>query len=148
EDTLSRAREQKRVVFLAVNMDGERANERMVEKVYRDKAIVALAASTLNLVASAAEHAPLDRTCPRFAGLHCLDHRRIDTAVRDQILKPDSQGFVIAPQHVFLDPEGKVILSVPYEITVPELEWCFVTALRAVDPQCKAAMSPGARPPK
>jgi hypothetical protein len=148
EAAQARVKEENKVLFLAVNMDGERASERMVDKVYKDKSIVALAGATLNLVASTAEHAPLDRTCPKFPGLHCLDHRRVDSAARDAILKPDAQGFVVAPQQVFLAPDGKVILSVPYEVTVPELEWCFVTALRTVDPQCKATMSPAARAPK
>jgi len=55
---------------------------------------------------------------------------------------------VIAPHHVFLDPEGKVLLSVPYEVSVSELAWCFVTALRTVDPQSKVAMPSTARPPR
>ena len=33
-------------------MDGERANDRMVKDVYRDKVITKLAAETINLVAS------------------------------------------------------------------------------------------------
>ncbi|MFT6111159.1 MAG: hypothetical protein ACJA2W_004089, partial [Planctomycetota bacterium] len=42
-----------RVVFIAVNMDGERANERMVKNVYGDKRIVALSERSVNLIASA-----------------------------------------------------------------------------------------------
>src|SRR5262249_55869069 len=102
EKTLERAKTEKKVVFLAVNMDGEKANERLVEKVYTDKAIVDLSANTLNLIASAAEHAGADRQCPRFHGLYCLDHRRVDTAARSSVLKADDQGMVVAPQHVFL----------------------------------------------
>jgi hypothetical protein len=148
EKTLEQAAANKKVVFLAVNMDGEKANERMLEKVYTDKAIVELSQSTLNLIASAAEHAAADKPCPRFHGLLCLDHRRTDTAARKEILKADSDGLVIAPQDVFLGPDGKVILSVPYEITAHELEWCFVTAIAKVDPASKIAMPPGARMPR
>lgn len=148
EKTLERAAAEKKVVFLAVNMDGERANDRMAEKVYRDKEIVELSARTLNLVASATEHAPLDKDCPRFDGVRCQDHRRVDTAARRDVLKADAEGLVIAPQHVFLGPDGKVILSVPYEISADELAWCFVTALQKVDPATAPPMPGSARSPK
>jgi hypothetical protein len=136
------------VIFLAVNMDGEKANERIVEKVYTDKSIVELSQSTLNVVASAAEHVPADKPCTRFKGMFCLDHRRNDTAARKEILIADADGLVIAPQHVFIGPDGKVILSVPYEIDAHELEWCFATALAKADPAGKAAMPAGAHMPR
>lgn len=148
EKTLEKAAAEKKVVFLAVNMDGEKANERMLEKVYTDKAIVELSQATLNLVASAAEHAGPEKTCPRFHGLYCLDHRKTDTAARKELLKADDQGMVIAPQHVWLGVDGKVLLSVPYEVTVNELVWCFVTAQQKLDPANKVAMPPNARMPK
>lgn len=148
ETTLTRAAELKQVVFLAVNMDGEAANERMLAKVYTDKAVVALSAHTLNLVASASEHATGDKPCPRFAGLTCMDHRRTDTLLRRDVLRADSDGFVVAPQHVFLDSAGKVLLSVPYEITSSELAWCFHAALHQADPASTVVAPPGARAPK
>lgn len=148
EKTLAKALAEKKVVFLAVNMDGEKANERMLDKVYTEKAIVDLSQSTLNLIASAAEHTSADKVCPRFHGLYCLDHRRTDTAARQEILKADDAGMIVAPQHVFIGSDGKVILSVPYEINASELEWCFVTALTKADPATKIAMPAGARMPR
>lgn len=148
EATLARAATEKKVVFLAVNMDGEKANERMREKVYADKQIVELSGATLNVVASAAEHAPLDKTCPIFHGIHCLDHRKTDTAARKDLLKADDEGMVVAPQHLWLGPDGKVILSVPYEVTSDELAWCFVTARRKAEPEANVPMPTGARMPK
>ncbi|MCY2959511.1 MAG: HEAT repeat domain-containing protein [Planctomycetota bacterium] len=148
EKTFEVAAAEKKVVFLAVNMDGERANDRMAEKVYRDKLVVDLSARTLNLVASATEHAPMDKDCPRFDGVRCQDHRRVDTAARKDVLKADTEGLVIAPQNVFLGPDGKVILSVPYEISADELAWCFVTALQKVDPATAPAMPASARSPR
>jgi len=148
EKTLERAAAEKKVVFLAVNMDGERANDRMAQKVYRDKAVVELSARTLNLIASAAEHATMDKDCPRFPGLRCQDHRRVDSAARKDVLKSDAQGLVLAPQHVFLGSDGQVLLSVPYEITADELAWCFVTALAKTDPTTAPAMPTSARSPQ
>jgi len=148
EEAQARAAAEKKVVFVAVNMDGEKANERMLAKVYTDKAVLGLAAHTLNLIASVAEHAADGKPCPKFAGLTCLDHRRSDSTLRRDVLKADTAGFVVAPQHVFLGPDGKVLLSVPYEVSASELAWCFAAALKAVDPATTLTAPPGARPPK
>jgi hypothetical protein len=148
DKTFERAAAEKKLVFLAVNMDGERANDRIVEKVYRDKHVQEMAGRTLNLVASAAEHAGIDKPCPRFDGVRCQDHRRVDTAARKDVLKADAQGLVVAPQHVFLAPDGKIVLSVPYEIDAGELVWCFVSALQKLDAASAPAMPASARMPK
>jgi len=148
EKARERASAEKKVVFLAVNMDGERANDRMVEKVYTDKVVLELSTHTLNVIASAAEHAGAEKPCPRFPGITCMDHRRADSAARKELLKADQQGFVVAPQHVFLGPDGKVILSVPYEVSAAELAWCFATALQKAMPDLKLALPPQARMPR
>jgi len=147
EGTLSRAATEARVVFVAVNMTGERANERMVANVYTDKKIEKLAELTLNLVATNCWQDKAS-ACKAFKPLTQDELRELDIQIRGNILRPDGQGYVVAPQHVFLSPEGSVILSVPYEVTVHELEWCFVTAIQAVDPESEVAMSSKARAPK
>lgn len=148
EGALKLAAGEQKVVFIAVNMDGERANDRMAKEVYKDKAIVRLTEHTVNLVSSNFSHAEGDRKCPRFGGLTCTEHRRVDVEVRGKVLAPDDEGFVIAPQHVWLGPDGEVLLSVPYEVSVSELEWCFATALHLVDPELVLKISSGARAPK
>ncbi len=124
EDALEVAASEEKVIFIAVNMDGERANDQMAEKVYKDRDIKELAAATVNLVASADRHRKSGK-CPRFGCESCEQHRFVDVAVREQVLKPSATGAVIAPQHVFCKPDGSVILSVPYGISASELEWCF-----------------------
>jgi hypothetical protein len=111
EGALSRAAAEGLVTFVAVNMDGERANDRMAEEVYGDKRIRELAAVTVDLVASSFTHGKGDGACPRFGTVTCEQHRRVDVEVRGKVLKPDKQGFVVAPQHVWLDPKGQVLLS-------------------------------------
>jgi len=148
EAALARAAKEKKPVFIAINMDGESANDRMAQKVYTDARIAALSASTVNVIASRFDHAPQGKPCTRFAGLTCIEHKHVDGSVRGGLLKADDGGYVIAPQHVFLGPDAKVLLSVPYEITTDELEWCFVTALKAVDPSAPVTMPPSARAPR
>jgi len=144
---LESARDAGQVVFIAVNMDGERANERMVKDVYRDKRIVGLTESTVNLLASAALHKK-SGSCSRFDGLTCDDHQFVDIDVRKNILKADATGAVVSPQHVFLSPMGEVLLSVPYEVSAAELEWCFLEAQSTVDPKVSPKSSRTARKPR
>ena len=79
EGALERAAAEERVVFIAVNMDGERANERMVDKVYGDRDIQRLASETVNLIASADRHRKSGK-CPRFGCADCDEHRFVDIA--------------------------------------------------------------------
>ncbi|MGB0331850.1 MAG: HEAT repeat domain-containing protein [Planctomycetota bacterium] len=127
DEALEVAASEEKVIFIAVNMDGERANDQMAEKVYKERDIQELAAETVNLIASAGRHRKSGK-CPRFGCVSCEQHRFVDIAVREQVLKPSATGAVIAPQHVFCEPDGSVILSVPYGISASELEWCFYEA--------------------
>lgn len=148
DEALQRAGAEKKVVFIAVNMDGEVANDRMAQKVYADERVVAASGWTINVVASRFDHAPEKRACTRFGGIECIQHRRIEGAVRQNVLKSDAKGYVVAPQHVFLAPDQSVILSVPYEVTAEELAWCFAAALKAVDPEAAKKVQAGGRAPR
>ena len=148
EDALELASREGRVVFVAVNGEGDRASELAVEEVYGDRAIQALAEHTVNLVASRGDHGRSGKPCSHFDGTTCVEHRRTGASIRENLLKPDESGYVAAPQHVFLDPAGAVILSVPFEVSAGELEWCFVTALRSVDADLEPKVTARARAPK
>jgi len=136
------------VVFVAVNADDERTNDRMANEVLRDKSIDPLAESTVNLVASSNTHAKRRKSCPRFSGISCTQHENVADAVRRRVLRSSEPGAVIAPQHIWLGPTGDTLLSVPYGISIPEMEWCFITALRLVDPEADFECSSEARPPR
>src|SRR6185436_149263 len=115
---------------------------------YKDPVITKLTTNTLNLFCSRFDHGSGDQPCKRCGTVPCSAHMAIEKAVRAKILKPADGGDVVSPQHVFLDPDGKVILSVQYEITKGELEWCFYTALKKVDPAFNWTLSASARAPR
>jgi len=142
----TRAAAENKVVFLAVNMDGEKANDVLATKTYRDELLTPLAARTVNLAASRFEHG--GKSCARFDGLSCTEHQKVDVAARGKYLKAGLDGQVIAPQHVWLDGAGKVLLSVSYAVTAEELAWCFVTAIQRVDPKSDVKMPSSARAPR
>jgi hypothetical protein len=137
---------QNQVIFIAINMDNEAANDRMAKSVYRDKSIIKLSKRTLNVVASRFEHG--SGACKRFDGINCVDHIQIDKQVRIGVMKASPDTNIIAPQHIFLAPGGEILLSVPYEVSIRQLQWCFVTALNKVNPDAKISMPSGARAPR
>lgn len=147
EAALARAHSETKVVFLAVNMDAEKGNDRMVKNVYTDRVIRGLSANTVNLVASAARHKS-SGACPHLGTITCAEHRAVEVQVNGKILKPDAAGHVVAPQHVWLNGEGQVLLSVPYEVTAGELEWCFHEASRRLNPDYSAKESKASQRPR
>jgi len=54
---------------------------------------------------------------------------------------------LLAPQHVFLDGQGQLLFSVPYGLTVAELEWCLTEAIAHTDPQFDRVTGERVRPP-
>ena len=50
---LERARNESKAIFIAINMDGEGANDVTAERVYKDRSIVKASESTVNLIALA-----------------------------------------------------------------------------------------------
>lgn len=148
EGAMDRSAEESRVIFVAVNMLGERANERMLSTVYPDGKIKKLARLTVNLVATNCWDQNKASACRDFKPLTPGELRTLDTRIRKNILRPDDRGYVVAPQHVFLAPDGEVIFSVPYAVTADELEWCFVRAIQTVDPGTDLKMSATARAPR
>ncbi len=148
DEALAQAEEEAKVVFVAVHMPGERANERMAREVYTDKVITELATRTVNLIAVSIPDYRQHGTRVKLGSLAEQELAQLDADIRERVLRPDADGFVAAPQHVFLRPDGEVILSVPYVVTAGELEWCFVAALGALDPEQAPKASGRAKPPK
>lgn len=146
ESAFAAAQARDTIVFLAVNMDGESANDEAAKQLYTDKLILPLTTETVNIVASRFEHSS-SGPCPRFGSNPCSDHQKVDIKARAQILKPGSSGSVIAPHHVFLDKNGAVLLSVAYKVSAKELAWCFRAAQKKAYPDGDFPAVKGARAP-
>ncbi|MFG0320607.1 MAG: HEAT repeat domain-containing protein [Planctomycetota bacterium JB042] len=147
EAAFEEAKRDGKVVFVAINMDGERANDEMVAKHYQDSTIAKLAKLTVPLFASKEEHDSGDRPCPRGDVVTCAEHQKVEKEVRKRYLQTQNDS-TIAPQHLWIGPDGTLLLSVPYQISTGEMEWCFVTAIKQVDPQFKWTPSGSARAPR
>lgn len=143
DKAMETAKAEKRIVFVAINMEGERANDEAVQVHYKDSRLLSLSKFTINLFATADKN----EKRKRFSGLTYDQANKIEIKVREQFLQIPENTDVVSPQHLFISPEGKVLLSVPYAITVGELEWMFVEALKKNDPEFKWTLDGRARAP-
>ena len=147
EAALARAKAENRPIVVCINMDGERANDRLAKKTYKDRSVVSVSKNTVNLFASLDIHG--SGQCVRAGkGITCAEHLAVEKAVRVALGLEGSEGRVIAPQHVFTGPDGTVLLSVPYAISKGELLWCWTEAVRRVTPEDAPKQPSSARPPR
>ena len=147
DQALEQAARDGKPVFLAINMDGERANDEVIREHYKDRQLIRLAGLTAPLFASKHDHASQANPCSRCGVVTCEQHMRIEKEMRKRFLQSQADA-VIAPQHLWIGPDGKLLLSVPYRISKGELEWCFVAALRALKPGFQWTLSGSARAPR
>jgi hypothetical protein len=142
----AQSKAESKVIMIAINMDGERANDELVTDHYRDATLGKLAQHTINLFASATDHGR-SSSCNRARGLACTDHLQLDRQVREQVLKVTPDTWVVAPQHLFVGPDGKLISAVPYAVTKGELEWVWFDAIQRLQPGFQWKLSSAARAP-
>ena len=140
DDAMAQAKTDNKVVLLAFNMAGERANDEMVADHYKDPTLARLSLQTVNVFCSISTEA-------RVAGVTPNQQQSAEQKARLQVLKIGPGEDVIAPQHVFLGPDGVVLSAVAYRVTKGELEWAWVDAIRKVDPKFEWQLSAGARAP-
>lgn len=147
ESALRTAASEQRVVFVAVDHEGEARCDRFLKTLTKDKRLLALAEETLNVPVSFETHREKG-SCPRFKGLECNDHRRAGVSLLEGVLQRNDAGLIAVPQYVWLDGAGKVLCSVPFEVEPDGLLWCFETARRMVDAEGAPPLSEEARPPR
>src|SRR5262245_23657553 len=111
DQALTLARAEDRPLFIAVNMDGESASDRIVCEEYRAAEFVADTRPFVCLVASVFRHNPRDYDeagrripCPRLGECTCGEHMALEPALFERFL---SDGERVAPRHAVILPDGK-----------------------------------------
>ena len=140
DEALAAAKAGNRVLMLAFNLAGERASDEMVADHCKDPLLARLSQQTVNVFCSIAAE-------PRVAGVTPAQQQAAEQAARLQVLKIGPGEDVIAPQHVFVGPDGTVLSAVSYRITKGELEWAWVDAIKKVTPDFAWQLSAAARAP-
>lgn len=144
---LEKAKAEQGVVFVVLDHEDEARCEEFLDKRIKDKAVVAMAATTWNVVASSQTHGK-GKKCRRFGDMACADHVRTEADLRAGLLPGNDMGVVAVPQYLWLDGEGKLLLSVPFELDRDGLLWCFATASALANQTTALAMPEEARPPR
>jgi hypothetical protein len=147
EEALEEAAETGRVVFVAFDHAGEARCDHFLKKLSKDRELTALAELTLNVPVSRETHKKKG-SCPRFKGVDCSDHRRSEIALRESLALENEKGVVAAPQYIWLDGQGNVLYSVPFELDREGLLWCFAAALRSANPEQAPPFPENVRAPR
>lgn len=140
DDALALARANGKPLFLAINMDGESASDRIVRENYRDPAFVRSTRGCVCLGASVFRHNPRDHdeqgrriACPRFGEITCGEHMALEPLLFEKYL---ADGERVAPRHALVLPDGSKAF---------DLSLCF--DLQDIDRALSAALGPQAPPP-
>ena len=122
DTALAQAKKENKLLVACISMKGERVCDVILAEHYCDSKITALSRKTVNLFCS-----------PHGTELQ----KRTEFRVRTQLLKKSPSDWMVAPQHVIFSPDGKLISSVPYFLSVGELEWMWAEALKKHVPDFK-----------
>ncbi len=147
EAALEVASKERRVVMVAMGEAQEGRTDQHVREVYSDKAAAKAAASTINVPAwSFAEDE--SKMLPRMKGLEPRNHRNNLATVLERWVTPNASGVVALPHHLWIGPDGELLLSCPWEISAEELAWCTGEALRRAGVEERPELPAGASAPR
>jgi hypothetical protein len=142
EDALAICVTEHRPLFIAVNVDGESASDRIDAEVYRDPKFVAWTRKFACVVASISRHNPRDYDehgrripCPRLGNVTCGEHMALEPILYDKYLGGDR----ISPRHAIVLADGKKV----FDLT---LQWDWSEVESKVEEQAERAPPPSALP--
>ena len=134
DKAMARAKAEKRAVFVAINSAGKRSSDLAIKIHFRDPSVIELSKNTINVFCDDGQHKK-SGTCSRCRAHACSDHRNSYSQAKRKIKGLAEAGDSIVPQMIFLDSDGKVLLSKSRSITTGELEWMWAQAIQSMQPQ-------------
>lgn len=136
-----------KVVLLSLGSATEARSEAFVRDVYKSKSAKAFMGQSVNLAGWTWPGDAVGRL-PDFGDYEPLHHASNLETFKERWLRPNEQGVVAQPQHLWLSPAGEVLLSCPFELSALEFAWCFDEALRRAGAEERPALPKGAHPPR
>ncbi len=124
---LAAAEEKGIAVMIALNLDGERGNQGMVDGVYRSADVRKAAENCVVAIASLGKHTEIKddvtgRTvCSRFGSVTCAEHQELERIIREDWLKRGPKDDVESPRHFFLAPDGRILFQRTWTVGSEEL---------------------------
>lgn len=144
---LERAEKEQRVVMVALGEAQEGRTANHVEDVYTDKLAAKAAAATINVPAWSFGEDEVKKL-PRMKGVEPRNHRNNLATVLERWVTPNATGVIALPHHLWIGPDGALLLSCPWEISAEELAWCSDEALRRAGVEDRPELPPDAHAPR
>ncbi|MBC8406159.1 MAG: HEAT repeat domain-containing protein [Planctomycetes bacterium] len=147
KDALEQAKAQNRIVFVSMGAVGEARSEQIRKAAFSQSGLVKQTQFSFNVPAwSVPVHAK--RKLPAFGKASQLDHHENLVECMDRWLAPNLEDAIALPQHLWIDGDGKLLLSCPWELSAEEFSWCFQEAFRLAEIKDAAPAIDGAHPPR
>ncbi|MBM4061810.1 MAG: hypothetical protein FJ265_12050, partial [Planctomycetes bacterium] len=134
DDALHLARQEQRPLFVALNMDGESASDRVWRENYRDPGFVAAANQCVCVAGSLFRHNQRDHDeqgrripCPRFGGVTCGEHLAIEPLLFERLL---ADGERVAPRHALVLPDGSKTFDLSLSFDLRDVDRALAAAVR------------------
>ena len=144
EDAEILARTEHRPLFIAVNMDGESASDRIWRENYRDPVFVAAANCCVCVAASVFRHNPRDHDergnripCPRFGCVTCGEHMAMEPKLFEKLL---ADGERVAPRHALVMPDGKKVFDLSLCFDLHDIDRALFAATKDLSPRATIAV--------
>ncbi|HEX6810590.1 MAG TPA: hypothetical protein VF384_03100 [Planctomycetota bacterium] len=139
EDAQALAKAEQRPLFIAVNMDGESASDRIWRENYRDPAFVEAANKCVCVAASVFRHNPRDYDeqgrripCPRLGNVTCGEHMVMEPKLFEQLL---ADGERVAPRHALVLPDGKKVFDLSLCFDLHDVDRALFAAVKDIPPR-------------
>ncbi|MFT6831755.1 MAG: hypothetical protein ACJAZN_001922 [Planctomycetota bacterium] len=147
EAALERAAVERRVVMLALGEVGEGRSDLHLKEVYRSKTVAPYLEQFVNVAAWSFDPEERD-DAPDIGGMVPGHHIGNREAIKGRWVSPNESGVIALPQHLWLSPDGELLLSCPWEIDADEFAWCSDEALRRAEVEERPELGDDARPPR
>lgn len=146
-EALEQAAAEQRVIFVTLGFVGDERSDAIRKSAFGDKGLAEQTEATLNVPAWSYRLQD-ERRLPPFGAAKALDHHENLVACLGRWLKVNDQEAIALPQHLWLSPQGELLLSCPWEMSAQELSWCFDEAFRRAEVPDPPPLIKGAHPPR
>jgi HEAT repeat protein len=125
-------------VMVALTMDGERANDGLAARHFKDREVIRVAELIPCLVSSVfgeggvhaqdVAHGEVDFACTRYGSIPCASHQAVEAWVRKEFLNDETPPVV--PRHMFVATDGRVLADREYYLSERDLRRMILRAIR------------------
>jgi hypothetical protein len=128
-------------VFLAMSMDGEKANDWMASHHFHDPEIVRAAREVVPLMSNAfgeggigeSDHREKDGKCTRYGAIPCFAHQQVELLARGAVMQ--TRMVFEVPRHFATTPSGEKIFERVFYLSERDLLRLIIRALRVAAPE-------------